>query len=133
MDYYLKRGKRQKGRRPKSACLVYGLYDAQGELRYIGQTRSRLERRLIWHWRHIEQKLRMKLPLSPVERWLAESRLKGECGGLGANARVIDQNATWDVSEIIYIERARVAGAQLLNVLRGGVDTFDSFIRENRG
>lgn len=36
----------------------------------------------------------------------------------------IDAQATWDVSEIIYIDRARQSGANLLNVLRGGNDSW---------
>lgn len=52
----------------------------------------------------------------PVEKWLYENNF---------NVQIlsIDKNATWDVSEIIYIDRARQHGVNLLNVLRGGRDT----------
>jgi hypothetical protein len=65
--------------------------------------------------------------LSPVHKWLLSKRFNVEI-------REIDRKATWNVSEIIYIDRARRAGANLLNVLRGGLDTFnDLSISKGRG
>ena len=43
---------------------------------------------------------------------------------------VIDPNATWDVSEILYIERFRASGHDLLNVTRGGMDGIGNIVRE---
>lgn len=99
----------------KKLCIVYGLYDSDDRLRYIGQTRSSIERRKKWFYIGIKQLLRMGKLLSPIDKWIH--------AGNPFTIKEIDDAATWDVSEIIYIDRYRQAGAQLLNVLRGGTDS----------
>lgn len=100
----------------KQGCVVYGLYDGGGNLRYIGQTRTSIERRFFFH-----MKTASEHPNYALSRWLLEEPQE---------IHVIDHNATWDVSEIIYIERARVAGDKLLNKMRGGGDSAGALKRE---
>jgi len=71
----------------------------------------------------IRKTLRTGGKLSPVESWINS--------GVEFSIRAIDENATWDVSEIIYIDRARRAGFDLLNVLRGGTDSLHDLARES--
>lgn len=107
-------------KRPKSHCIVYCLMDQNGAVRYIGQTRSDLESRFSFH------KKSAFTGASPVSMWLA--------GELMAKREVsiseIDGNATWNVSEILWIERHRQQGIDLLNVTRGGPDTVFDMRRE---
>jgi hypothetical protein len=107
-------------KQPRKFCVVYGLYDMEGRLRYIGQTRQLLSERLRWFWKQIARRRDQGRKLTPVERWL------DECSyfQMPVEIRAIDENATWDVSEIIYIDRARQRGEDLLNILRGGQDTL---------
>lgn len=114
---------KQKMRRPenKRLCNIYGLYDETGALRYIGQTQLLLEDRKKWFFRAIRRRITEGRSLSPLENWIN--------GGGAFEIRSIDANATWDVSEIIYIDRARQGGANLLNVLRGGQDTLHDVSR----
>ena len=92
-------------RRGKSACVVYALTDVDGNVRYVGQTRLWPPDRLKWH-------KRKACPTgSPVQRWILENEAK---------IIVIDHLATWDISEVIWIERHRANGANLLNVMAGG-------------
>lgn len=109
---------RRKKRVRKSFCVVYGLYDHKDELRYIGQTRMILSDRFAYFYKTIDRKIRAGIRLSPVEKWIDEAAFFG----MEINIKPIDENATWDVSEIIYIDRHRIAGANLLNVTRGGCD-----------
>lgn len=102
-------------RSTSNCCIVYGLYDSEDRLRYIGQTRLILEDRLKWLFKTIRKKVALDQSMSPVEAWAAEGRL--------IFIKPIDENATWDVSEIIHIDRARQRGENLLNILRGGQDT----------
>ncbi len=119
---FRRRMKRQK-------CTVYGLYDGSGQLQYIGQTRIKLNKRLKWYRTQINRYHRNGWKLTPVLAWISDCRYRED----PVVIKAIDTNATWDVSEIIYIERARQAGCQLLNVLRGGSDTPYDFIREKHG
>lgn len=57
-------------RRNGNRCTVYGLYDGQGRLRYIGQTRSTIEKRKKWFYKGIKQSLSRGSNLSPVDRWI---------------------------------------------------------------
>lgn len=91
----------------KHLCTVYGLYDEQDRLRYIGQTRLSLERRKKWFYKGIRQAFRRGSKLAGNE----------------FEIRGIDYDAIWDVSEVIYIDRYRQAGANLLNVAAGGKDS----------
>lgn len=108
--------KQRAGRYDRKLCSVYGLMDGFGKIRYIGQTRSTLARRLELHFKDADKSN------SPVNRWLR--------GSYGVQIFMIDSNATWDVSEILYIDRYRREGHDLLNVLRGGTDTIHAVGRE---
>jgi len=105
--------------------LVYGLYDFEGKLRYIGQTRQTLSERMRWFWRQIGQARGGGRKLTPVEAWLDECLLIG----FPVEIKLINGNGTWNISEVIEIDRARSGGANLLNILRGGSDTIDDFRR----
>lgn len=107
-----RKARRRELRRQRSSCTVYGLWSEGGELRYIGQTRCELSRRLKFH-------LRAALdPSSPVERWVAAEVAAGRIPSIQS----IETDAIWDVSEVIWIDRHRSCGAQLLNVTLGGRD-----------
>jgi hypothetical protein len=93
----------------KQFCFVYGLAGQDGRIRYIGQTRLTLGARLKWHFKSaINGK-------SPVCKWINRT--------MGVEIILIDGNATWDVSEILWIDRYRREGHDLVNVLRGGTDS----------
>lgn len=104
----------------KKACIVYGIWDCGGQLRYIGQTQQALETRMKYH-----KKSAFQTP-GYFGEWLAgelKAKRKVEIG-------VLDDNATWNVSEILWIERKRNEGCDLLNVTRGGEDQFSHCQRE---
>jgi hypothetical protein len=63
--------------------------------------------------------------MSPIDKWIAE--------GNDFEIKMIDSSATWDVSEIIYIDRFRQAGSVLLNVVRGGRDTHHDILYSAEG
>jgi hypothetical protein len=114
-----KKRKRFKARKPdKKLCSVYGLVDETG-VRYIGQTKIELARRFKFHMKDAVAK-----PDRNLSAWLLEAPRK---------IILLDGNATWDVSEIIAIDRARQSGARLFNQLRGGNDTIHAVRRENKG
>lgn len=91
-------------------CLVYGLHAGDGIIRYIGQTRSHPDDRLRYHRKHCHQ------VKTPVQRWLAQH-------GDAVQLVVLCAEATWDVTEIIMIDRYKRSGGDLLNLTRGGEDT----------
>lgn len=92
---------------PKSACFVYGLKGEAGEIVYVGQTRTALATRLNFH-------MRSASPTgSPIQRWLVDHR---------PEIVMLDNKATWDVCEILWIDRLRREGEPLMNVTRGGKD-----------
>lgn len=107
MGQRLNRGNRR-------SCIVYGLYDVNNNLRYIGQTRLTIEGRKKWFYIGLKKAIKRGERLSRVDRWIQ--------AGNQFDIRVIEENATWDVSEIIHIDRFKRAGVQLLNVVRGGND-----------
>lgn len=111
------RRRRQKKRDPQ-ACKVYGLMDYRGRVGYVGQTRMSLEKRLEWHF-HAAVKGKTRL-----HYWIRKS--------MGVEIFLIDGNATWDVSEILAIDRYRREGHELMNVLRGGSDSLAAVKREGR-
>lgn len=108
----------KKRKSDKKLCSVYGLADSEGVVRYIGQTQITLERRYKFHIKDALEKPERKLGA-----WLLAERRQ---------IVLLDGNATWDVSEIIAIDRARQAGADLFNQLRGGTDTIHAVRRENK-
>lgn len=77
-----------------------------------------------WHYRAIKKSLRTGKRLSPAQSWMHH------LGPAAPNIVILDSAATWDVSEVIWIERCRVAGHNLLNVLRGGNDSYDAVVRD---
>lgn len=95
----------------KKQCIVYGLHAGDDVIRYIGQTQSHPDDRLRFHRKHSCS------DGTPVQRWVFEH---GDAIGL----EVLCDAATWDVTEIIMIERCRIAGVDLLNLTRGGQDTY---------
>lgn len=100
----------------KSLCYVYGLRNSFGQIGYIGQTRLDLEKRLRWHFKaSVDGKTRL-------HKWIR--------GSMGVEIFMIDSNATWDVSEILWIDRYRREGHDLMNVLRGGRDGLHAVKRE---
>jgi hypothetical protein len=111
------RKKQRKVATPR-ACYIYGLYDETG-LRYIGQTRNDIKKRFDYHKKSANipgpnRSAALSIWLRGGERWIM----------------MIDHEATWDISEIIWIDRHRNRGANLLNVLRGGNDTIHDLRRE---
>lgn len=69
--YKLRRKLRKKARKQlktttKKSCIVYGLYDEEGSIRYIGQTRQDLDKRVADFYRSIKASLHAGRKLSPV-------------------------------------------------------------------
>lgn len=108
--------KKRAGTYDRKTCLVYGMAADDGRIRYVGQTRMTLNRRLAYHFKNSTESN------SLVNRWLR--------GAKGVDIILLDDNATWDVSEILWIERLRLQGADLLNQTRGGADTIHAVRRE---
>lgn len=95
--------------------VIYGLFCPGGELRYIGQTRVGIRRRLSKHL----TAGRAASPSLPVNRWIAALLLAGqepEIKLLLSDVPVEDL----DGAERSQIAAARAAGARLLNVTDGG-------------
>ncbi len=91
-------------------CMVYGLHAGDGIIRYIGQTQSHPDDRLRFHRKHSRQ------DGTPVQRWVFEH---GEL----IEMTVFCEAGTWDITEIIMIDRFTRSGGELLNQTRGGEDT----------
>ena len=100
----------------KKLCTVYALCDSEGQIRYIGQTRN-LRVRMKYYRKQI--RFGWNGAKTPVERWLCAEKDAGR----PMNVRVITDHGFWDVSEIVWIERAKASGYKLLNCTRGGSDT----------
>ena len=109
--------KRLRRKSDRKFCYVYGLTDYTGKIFYVGQTRMLLEDRLAWHFKDARN------PKTRVHKYMNST--------MGVEIFMIDSNATWDVSEIIWIDRYRQRGHELLNVLRGGADTIHAVKRES--
>ena len=91
-------------RRPKTACRVYVLRAVEGgPIFYVGQTRLAPSERLRWHIKTADGS-------TPAKRWIASL-------GHAPILEVIDANATWDVTEAVWINRLRERGHPILNVL----------------
>lgn len=114
-------GRRFKKKKDKSRCTVYGIWDGRDMLRYVGQTRLELEARFASHKKHAFSQ-------SPgyFGDWLA-GELKAK---RNVTIRALDDNATWNVSEVLWIERMKQEGHPLLNVTRGGSDSLRACQRE---
>lgn len=102
----------------KRFCYVYALTDKDGNVRYIGQTRSPLRIRRASHVGSCRER-----PDSLLSKWIMAT---------DPDIIMLDENATWNVSEILWIDHYRRQGADLLNVLRGGQDTIHDVRREDR-
>lgn len=91
----------------KSRCFIYALKGEAGTIRYVGQTRQTLQCRLAFH-------MKSASPTgSPIQRWLVDNK---------PEIVMLDEAGVWDVDEVLWIERLRLAGELLLNVSRGGRD-----------
>jgi hypothetical protein len=108
-----RRERRHRKRLTKTGCTVYGLRaKSDGVTMYVGQTRCILAKRLRFHVRKISTGTTR---LYQWWRWRLQD-------GDAVEIFTIDDNATWDVSEVIWIERLRAAGNPLTNMTRGGRD-----------
>jgi hypothetical protein len=97
----------------KTGCTVYGLRaKSDGVTMYVGQTRCLLAKRFRFHLRKISTG---KTRLYQWWRWRLQD-------GDAIEIFSLDDNATWDVSEVIWIERLKAAGNPLTNMTRGGRD-----------
>lgn len=115
----VKARQRKKPKPAKSQCIVYCLMGPDEEVRYVGQTRAELKTRLDFHKRSA-----FTTGTSPCAKWIREN-------GGNITIAALDSNATWNVSEILWIDRFRRAGHHLWNVTRGGDDTISDVRREN--
>ena len=98
------------------ACHVYGISDETG-IRYIGQTRSTLELRFSYHKKSAMQN-------GDLGWWLMNTECK---------IIMIDEHATWDVSEIIWIERYKRASRLIRNsVSRSQTQTSRDFTKTSK-
>ena len=97
-------------------CTIYALCDADDKIRYIGQTKN-LGLRMKFYKKAVRAGVVERM--SPVERWLWHEKQSGR----PMNVKVITDQGVWDVSEIVWIERAKAAGHDLLNCTRGGKDS----------
>lgn len=98
----------------RGQCVVYGICDLEGNVRYIGQTRSALKVRLKFHF---------KKPSGRIGQWLAAETLAGRKASV-AQMRVLEPSGQWDVDEVLWIERGKALGWRLLNQTRGGRDGY---------
>ncbi len=83
-----------------------------GERRYVGQTRCSPKTRLRWHFRNLNNRVNRGMRLSPVMEWLKELKSKG----LKPYIVILDNEAKWDISEAVWIDRLTRDGQKLLNV-----------------
>jgi hypothetical protein len=102
-------------------CIVYAICDEAGNIRYIGQTRQKLAVRIKFH----------RKEGSRAGKWMQAE----VAAGRNVTVHVITDRGTWNVSEVIWIERARATGCLLLNRTRGGdessLDGQREVIKEN--
>lgn len=104
-------------------CTVYALCDGDNEIRYVGQTRN-LGVRIKYYKK--QTRFGWDKAKTPVERWLCAEKDAGR----PMNVKVITDQGFWDVSEIVWIERAKAAGCKLLNCTRGGMDNSSQWRKE---
>jgi len=99
-------------------CFVYGLYSSKdGEIRYIGQTIISIKRRLSFH--KIDSFGARKDTYKG--KWLRKV-LKD---GYNVCVKLIDNNATWNKSEIYWIKLYKHLGYQLVNATDGGKGLYN--------
>lgn len=97
-------------------CEIYGLYDQDGKLRYIGKANNAAAR-LAGH-------LREKRRRTPLYDWIH----KMKSAGMPPTMRVLATvpKSDWQRTEKQLIFEARLRGEQLLNVADGGDEPFCS-------
>jgi len=92
---------------------IYGLYDANGRLRYVGKAKDP-HSRLVGHMRASKTRKTRKTPLYDWIRKHGQPEL-----------RVVEANCkNWQEAERRHIREAREAGLPLLNVADGGDEPF---------
>lgn len=89
--------------------IIYGLHNANGNVRYIGKTKRALADRLRGH------RSARNGPL-PLHRWLAKNHGHVEAVVL----EIVPDDGDWRTAERAWIAAARAAGIGLLNVADGG-------------
>lgn len=94
---------------------IYGLFCPAGELRYIGQTRAGIRRRLSKHL----TSGRTPSPSLPVNRWIAKLLGNGQEPAIRPLVTDVPLDEL-DDTERTEIVAARASGARLLNVTDGG-------------
>lgn len=99
----------------QGAGIIYGLCEPDGAIRYVGQTRQSLRRRLQNHLCEYR-----RAPQRAVCAWIAERLRSGTSPGICLIAGPMPA-ADLDVAEREHIERLKTAGADLLNLSTGGV------------
>lgn len=98
--------------KPVVRASIYGLYDAAGDIRYIGKANNP-ERRLASHMRDARRRR------TPLYNWIAKHGRP--------EMRIIEANCEdWQEAERRIIAEARGRGANLLNVADGGDEPFCS-------
>jgi len=91
---------------------IYGLYDTEGNLRYIGKANNPVKR-LDGHMREAKRRD------YPVYRWINKHGRP--------ELRILSENcADWRIEERRLIAEARARGEKLLNVADGGDEPFCS-------
>lgn len=104
-----KSGYKRTTKRPAYECVVYAIVSQDGDIKYIGQTRGSASKRFAQH---------ASEPQGRIGEWL-----KAEYeAGRKPMVRTLTTCGIWDVSEIIWIERCRAAGIEILNKALGGKD-----------
>ena len=100
-------------------CTVYAVREwPGGPIVYIGQTRQPIEKRLEDHYREMYRKVDAKENLYGFHRWLSDHMNQ-------PHIEVIQVDAEWHTAEAVWIDRARKAGHQLLNVASVVEKEFD--------
>lgn len=100
-------------------CTVYGLCsDSDSSIRYVGQTVVETSSRLRQHIK------RSRISKRPVHRdyWI---RSVLNCGG-SICLVVLQENAVWNDSERLWIEKLKAEGASLTNATAGGEGMLDA-------
>lgn len=91
--------------------LVYGLASSRnGEIRYIGQTTQRAEKRLDSHINCPRTKRRY------VWNWIHREM----CDGYKISVQRLVENAVWNETERLIISQFKATGARLVNLSDGG-------------
>lgn len=116
--------------RPAS-CSVYGLalIHDPNVIRYVGQTRNKIETRLKYHLAGM-RKMFGRPDINDMKPTALQEWLWSYQGYVFPV--LLEAKATWDVSEILWIADLRRKGYPLLNVLDGGSDTRDDYRRRKR-